>query len=547
MKQRVRKYLRYSSDEQSTGWSIEAQDDICDKFIAGHSDWEFTGRYVDEGISGTTTDRADFQRMLEDAHSGEFDILVCAKLDRFSRSLVDIILTINDLKDHDVLFASATEQFDFTTPLGKLVLFIIGFFAQWYVENLSIETAKGKHARWNEGYWNGHLRFGYDKQEVGETVRKGKVKKLYKPVPNADAAGVSLAYDLCGQGKVDEEVGNVLNRRGFRTYRLISNAKKLAGPQTDLALRRPWTKDGVAGLFNFEAAQFYLGNLVYIGEIERRRAQEQGRKGEPSQPNYQIKTNTHEPVITQMQYDAAMAMRRMRTGTGNGMHQPKNVYLLQGIACCDECGLPLRSTAMGQGRDNLLLYYQCAAHQRGTECKAPRKLLREDVLKPQLDELMMRLPLPEDWRARAEQLIQEQPRDGGDVDAERAAVERELERLKFQHRKGIIDDDQMVEEGAPLVRRLKQLKPQTPVQVFLAGELLLSIRSGWERASQEQRSEMLHAMLDRVFIHMTTGAVVAIVPDRHFAPLFQLIGLEEKNSLFVLEKPQGEHVARLVD
>ena len=201
---------------------------------------------------------------------------------------------------------------------------------------------------------------------------------------------------------------------------------------------------------------------------------------------------------------------------------------------------------MGQVRDNVLLYYQCAAHQRGTDCKVPRKLLGEDVLKPQLNELMTRLPLPEDWRARADQMLQEQPHDGDSIEAERAAVEGELERLKFQHRKGIIDDNEMDQDSAPLIRRLKQLKPQAPVQMFQAGELLLSIRSGWEKATQEQRSDMLHAMLDRVFIHIATGAVVAIVPDRHFAPLFQLIGLEEKNGVFVLEKTPGEHVARLV-
>ena len=36
---RVRCYYRYSSDEQSDGWSIEAQDKACRSFIASHPDW----------------------------------------------------------------------------------------------------------------------------------------------------------------------------------------------------------------------------------------------------------------------------------------------------------------------------------------------------------------------------------------------------------------------------------------------------------------------------------------------------------------------------
>ena len=209
---RVRCYYRYSSDEQADGWSIEAQDKACKTFVAVHPNWEINGKpYIDEAWSGKTVNRPAFQQMLADARAGQFDILICHKLDRFSRSLVDVLLTLDDLQKCNVTFASAAEAIDFTTPTGRMMLVILAFFAEWYLQNLSAETIKGKVARFEAGYWNGDLRFGYGKAESGEELKNGVVKKLYKPVPNDDAKHVVMAYEMCAAGYVDQEIADAIN------------------------------------------------------------------------------------------------------------------------------------------------------------------------------------------------------------------------------------------------------------------------------------------------------------------------------------------------
>src|SRR6187397_2031450 len=100
---RVRCYYRYSSDEQSDGWSIEAQDKACRSSVASRPDWELAGQpYIDEAWSVKTVNRPAFQQMLADARAGQFDILVCHKLDRFSRSLVDVLLTLDELQKYNI-------------------------------------------------------------------------------------------------------------------------------------------------------------------------------------------------------------------------------------------------------------------------------------------------------------------------------------------------------------------------------------------------------------------------------------------------------------
>ncbi len=344
---RVRRYYRYSSDEQSDGWSIEAQDKASLTFIASRSDWTLDGKvYVDEAWSGKTVHRPDFQQMLEDARAGQFDVLVCHKLDRFSRSLVDVVLTLDELQKCGVTFASASEPIDFTTPMGRMLLFILAFFAEWYIQNLSAETTKGKHARFDSGYWNGDLRFGYNKFEAGEQLKAGKVKKLYKPVPNSDAQFVRLAYELCAAGHSDQFISDELNTAGSRTYRLIENCKKKADGTTDLKLRRVWTKDSVFVLFRPESAQFYLRNTPYIGEKERAKAKDLR----------QLKTNpnTHEPIISQELHERAIDARIKRRHPGRiyTTHLTK-VYLLgERIAHCAWCGAPMRATSSKSGQQN---------------------------------------------------------------------------------------------------------------------------------------------------------------------------------------------------
>jgi len=58
-------------------------------------------------------------------------------------------------------YVSASEQFDFTTPIGKVMLVMLAAFAEWYLDNLSAETKKGKRARAEKGLWNGNPPFGY--------------------------------------------------------------------------------------------------------------------------------------------------------------------------------------------------------------------------------------------------------------------------------------------------------------------------------------------------------------------------------------------------
>src|SRR3712207_275573 len=128
------------------------------------------------------------------------------KLDRFSRNLRVTLETLERLQRWGVGFVSISEQMDFTTPIGKVVLATLAAFAQFYSDNLAQEIKKGKAERKLQGLYNGVLPFGLKTNADGV------------PVPDPETyPGLLLAFRLATEGKSDRAIAEALNAAGYRT------------------------------------------------------------------------------------------------------------------------------------------------------------------------------------------------------------------------------------------------------------------------------------------------------------------------------------------
>jgi DNA invertase Pin-like site-specific DNA recombinase len=97
--------------------------------------WQAT-EYVDTGISGAKDRRPALDQLMSDAKRRKLHVVVCWKLDRFGRSLAHLINAIQTLTDAGVGFTSIGEGIDTRSATGRLMLGILGSFAEFERERI---------------------------------------------------------------------------------------------------------------------------------------------------------------------------------------------------------------------------------------------------------------------------------------------------------------------------------------------------------------------------------------------------------------------------
>lgn len=120
-------YARVSTKDQSTKNQI-----IPMQEYARQRGWQVVEVVEDQGISGTTNKRPGLEKLMGMAHRREFDILLVYGLDRFGRSIKDLVSALEELKTRNIDFCSYSQQaMDTTTPAGKMLFSITSAFAEF--------------------------------------------------------------------------------------------------------------------------------------------------------------------------------------------------------------------------------------------------------------------------------------------------------------------------------------------------------------------------------------------------------------------------------
>lgn len=135
-------YARVSThDQQTLSMQMKAM-----KEYAKSRGWKAIME-IEETSSGAK-DRKKREEIIQAARRREIDVIVVWKLDRWGRSLVDLINGLQDLNSLGVGFVSITEALDFTTPSGKAMAGMLAVFAEFERDMLRERVKAGiAHAR----------------------------------------------------------------------------------------------------------------------------------------------------------------------------------------------------------------------------------------------------------------------------------------------------------------------------------------------------------------------------------------------------------------
>jgi site-specific DNA recombinase len=231
--------------------SLDAQREACEAYIKSqaHEGWRLIpGRYDDGAFSGASLERPALQQLLADVHSGKIDIVLVYKVDRLTRSLADFAKLIELFDAHDVSFVSVTQSFNTSSSMGRLTLNVLLSFAQFERELIGERVRDKIAASKRKGLWvGGPVPLGY-----------AAVDKKILVVP-AEAAAVSTIFARYLQLGSVRLLAEDLDRRGIRSKpRRLSTGRTVGGGRF-----------GVGALVHLLKNRFYIGEVVYRGEVHR--------------------------------------------------------------------------------------------------------------------------------------------------------------------------------------------------------------------------------------------------------------------------------------
>lgn len=242
---RVAAYCRVSTVEEAQVGSFEMQVQHFTALIENNPFYEMVDIYADEGISGTSVNkRKGFQDMIEAAKNGEIDLILTKSISRFGRNIVDILTTLETLRDLDppvaVMFES--EGINTSDDKSKLVISILSALAELESQQKSIAIKEGIRYRMQEGLYKFSVKntLGYYRNYAG----------MVKIEP-AEAEIVRYIYDSFVEGASPAEIADALTEQGIRspkgmerwrtaTIRNILRNEKYCG---DVLYQKTFSKD----------------------------------------------------------------------------------------------------------------------------------------------------------------------------------------------------------------------------------------------------------------------------------------------------------------
>lgn len=339
-------YCRFSREEDNDGSgsnSIKNQIALLSSFARElNLGYEI---YTDDGYSGTTFDRPDFQRMIHDIESRIIGTVIVKDLSRLGRNYsMTGYYTDEYFVSNQIRFISLTDHIDSAEKEDEFVP-IRNIMNDWYARDISKKTKASLHLRGKSGLHMGSVPvYGYKVDE------KDRTKWI---IDEPAAAVVCRIYNLFLEGKGVASIAKLLTEEGIARPRIHKYGKK--------AKYDDWSRETVKGILT---RQEYCGDTVNF---------------KTSKPSYKSKKmiylpveerlifpDTHPAIITRDQFEEVQTLlsksRRQPT------QKTKRVTLFRGLLVCSNCGGKLTSQLIRLKSGDKTSYTCSTYHNYPNQC-----------------------------------------------------------------------------------------------------------------------------------------------------------------------------------
>ena len=345
-------YFRLSQEDERQGESvsIDNQRSMLRKYAEEHG-FEIHDEYIDDGVSGTTFDRPDVQRLLDDAKTGVINTIIVKDLSRFGRNYIEVgqyvdyvfpafgirFIAIQDNVDTENRDSNAMEMMP-----------IMNIFNEWHAANTSKKIRAVKKAHAKEGI--------YTAKKAAYGYKIGTDKKRTPVIDEETAPIVRRIFEMYASGISPIKIAETLNLEGIMSPATYAYSQIGQKP-----------KPNVMGLWTAVTIREMLNNIIYIGHMAQLRwtslSYKNHKRFRRDESEWAIVYNTHESIISQELWNRCQERKKSvakgrRTKVGY-------THPLSGFLFCADCGNKMKlSTIISRSTGKRLYRFDCGHHVR---------------------------------------------------------------------------------------------------------------------------------------------------------------------------------------
>ena len=340
---RVTFYARVSSESDEQLNSLGNQIKFYEDLIKKNKAWTFVEGYIDEGLSGISTKhRENFNRMISDAETDKFDLIITKEISRFARNTLDSIQYTRQLLSFGVGVFFQNDNINTFDDDSELRLSIMSSIAQDELRKLSSRVKFGHQQAIKENVVLGNSRiFGYKKDNkklVIDEEQAPMIRELYKMYATDN-------YSM-------KQIEKIFWDKGYRNY----NGKKIAHTTMSGIISNPKYKG------------YYVGNKVRVVDMFTKK-----QKFLPPEEWVMFKDESGEivpAIVSEELWDQANAILQKRSDdVKNRKNLCNHANLLTGKLFCTCCGVSYHRRASTDRQGNKNSTWTCANKlNNGTDC-----------------------------------------------------------------------------------------------------------------------------------------------------------------------------------
>lgn len=470
-------YARYSTEHQTEN-SIDTQLAAIRKYCEnnGHT---LVGTYVDMAMSGTNTERPDFQRMIDGAKQHLFDCVVVYDISRASRDVADWLGFRKLMRSLNVEVLSTTENLgSVDDPNAFLTELLTAGLGHHMVLQTRQKSIAGVATKAKQGVFLGGT------PPLGFDVKDGKYI-----INKYESGAIRLIFDLYAHGKSYDDIIDTLLEKGYRGKRGQVIGKS--------ALNAILQNERYIGIYTWNKRQ-----VKYMGKWAGGKANPDVVRIEGIIPAI-INKNTWEKV-----------QNRMKNNKHNASNAAKNKYLLSGLIECGECGGTYTGKTNTSGKGYTTRYYVCGNKYRNHTCKANN--INADEMELAVIAQIKDYFMNSDFDAMADEILKEYNKSLADRSKEKkelAKVEKEIVNLCNAIAQGVDCSELREELAKRQVRKaeLQEIIMLSDKPAITKADIVAKLKKDAQRLQDGDIERLIKEYVTKIYAHkdeiIITGGV----------------------------------------